>query len=89
MIESISMENCYCNFDGEDCYCKYDQVENGICNLVYNKPVCDYDGGDCCDSSMFGDSLCYQVNNNPNCDSDGGDCCQEIQFYHKPCTGAL
>ena len=65
-----------CKFDGDDCYCEYRLIENGICNLVNNKAMCEYDGGDCCDLEKVGDGLCYRLNNNPKCHNDGGDCCE-------------
>lgn len=37
--------------------------------------MCNFDGGDCCNSSRIADGICDDINNNILCQYDGGDCC--------------
>ena len=63
----------------------YWSIGNGICEMVYNKTECCFDGGDCilgltCPScplpitSRFGDTVCDEKYNSKECCFDDGDC---------------
>ena len=55
-------------------------VGNGICNMSFAIPECDYDGGDCCpyhisESPKFGDGQCHgDISITEECGRDNGDC---------------
>ena len=57
---------------------KFELIGNGNCDDLNNNKECNYDKGDCCDTSIWkwiGNGHCDDENNKEECHWDGGDCC--------------
>ena len=82
-----NFESCY-NFDDGDCRstnntsdylqeCPHNPefIGDEQCDDSLKTIICDFDGGDCCNSTLIGDGICENQNNFSSCyNFDGGDC---------------
>jgi hypothetical protein len=59
--------------------CSFFSFGDNVCDDVNNRPMCNFDGGDCVQEchqpGHIGNGICNQDNNNKECAWDGGDCC--------------
>ena len=63
-------------------------ISDGYCDASNNNEDCDWDGGDCCESTCV-DSTTYQCGDNFQDDADGDGCWDNCQDPDNECGGAF